>query len=978
MAGDDPLGLTRITLLLPSRRACRTVREAFLRIGAGKPVLLPRLQPMGDVDADDIAVLWGDAPDAGFFDMPPAIGKLQRQVLLARLIMQTGRAAGFDQAAALALDLGRFLDEMQTSNISFDKLDTLVPDVFSAHWQETLDFLKILTAHWPQIVSGAGYADQAARRNALLEAQIRLWEENPPADIVIAAGTVAPIPMLRRLLKAVSRLPQGMVVLPGLDLQLDDDAFGQLGEDHPQYHLRRLLGELDIARTDVQPWPETPVVNTARLRLLSEVMRPAATTDRWRALSTHGDIGPAALQGMTRIDCKTPQHEADVIALILREVLETPSKTAALVTPDRRLARRVSQSLARWGIKIDDSGGQPLTESPVGSWLMLTAEMAAENLAPVSLLAVLKHPFMAAALPPEVLRRAVYVLDALVLRGPRPAAGIDGLRHAIATLEGGAEVEKKDLLAWLDQVAPLISDFVDRMNTAAGKPAVPAAELLRAHIDMAEALAATATTTGAGRLWRGEAGHAANEVLKELLAAAVDVPPLHAAEYTGLLYTLLKGITVRPAYGAHPRLEILGLIEARLHAADLVVLGGVNEGSWPELPGHDPWLSRPMRRSLGLLVPEAELSLSAHDFVSGAAMPEVVITRAEKQDGTPTVPARWLLRLEAVLSAAGLDMPQTAARRYLQWVEDLDRPEHIAPALRPAACPPVHVRPRQLSVTRIETWMRDPYQIYAQYILGLSPLDPIDADPGGAERGTFIHAALEAFVKKYPVQLPDHAEEELLAIGRQALLEHGIPPEVEAYWWPRFARSVAVYIVQERRWRETGARPVITEMNGRLQLERPGGPFTLTAKADRIDKMADGTYAIIDYKTGQTPQPKALREGISPQLPLEALMLEKGAFEKVTGSVAAQAVSDMLYWKITGSGRMPVEQISMVKSADDLRLLIAEAEAGLAALIDRFDDPAQAYISQPRAAAKPRFSDYEHLARVREWSVGTDEGEEAA
>ena len=971
---SDPLLLTDYTILLPSRRACRTLREAFLRLSGGKAILLPLLHPIGDIDAEEVAMFQAAEEDvAESLDVPPAISRLERQLLLAQIIQKAGREANlpksFDQAVGLAQELGNFLDEVQTERLGFDGLASLVPEEFAGHWQKTLEFLKILTEHWPAILQERGVIDYAARRNLLLEAQIKSWERHPPQNPVIAVGDplTITVPAAAELLALVAKLPQGELVLPGLDKGMDDISWNKLGEDHPQLNLKKLMQLIGIDRDAVQNWElkKKTVINESRVRLMSEAMRPADTTENWRKLSVD-EISPAALEGFIRLDCDTPQEEADVISFAMREALETPGKTCALITPDRRLARRVSLSLKRWGIVVDDSGGQPLTELSVGTWLMLTAEVAEEALAPVELLAFLKHPILAAGISPIEMRNMIYALDQQALRGPRPSRGFQGLRDAVALLKSN----QKPLLQWLDKLESQMREFTQMM---ASTEATPFPEILTCHIRMAEALATTVDIPGAARLWQGESGEAASEFLNNLLQSSRDVPPLSPEHYVSLLGMLLKSQTVRSRYGTHPRLSILGQIEARLYCADMVILGGLNEGTWPDLPAHDPWMSRPMRKKFGLPSPEKSISLAAHDFVQAGTAPEVIITRARKVDGTPTVPARWLLRLETVLKAVGLEWPETPAIKYRQWVKDMDTPQAVTPINRPAPTPPVAARPRQLSVTQIESWMRDPYQIYARYVLGLKALDPIDDEPGGAQRGTFIHAALEKFITTFPDVLPPEAEKQLQDFGHVALTEMRIPQEVEAYWWPRFEKIVVEFIKQEREWREE-AKPYLTETSGKWQFEAKGGPFVLTGKADRIDKFRDGSYAIIDYKSGFTPESSAVKSGLSPQLPLEALMLERGGFEKIT----AGQVNELVYWKVTGSGQKPVEKKSVTPKDYSVSDMISDAEAGLKGLVESFDNVKTPYLSQPHADAKPRFSDYEHLARTKEWGVSGDEEDTAA
>ena len=967
-ASDDPLKLSETLILLPSRRACRNLREAFLRLSKGKALLLPQMHPVGDVEADEVAMLLaGEKDAAAALNIAPAVAPLERQLLLAQAIQRAGMAQSFDQAVALAEGLGRFLDEVQTENLSFSALENLVPEEFAEHWQKTLQFLKILTEVWPDILKSRGVLDVAHRRNLLIDAQISAWKKHPPQHPVIAAGSTATMPAVRELLALVAKLPQGLVVLPGLDRHMDEESWAVLGDDHPQYNLRILLEKLGLLRESVGDWQvkKNPAINEPRVKLLSEAMRPAETTENWRSLRA-GDIHSQALENFTRIDCGGPQEEADVIALMMRHALETPGKTAALITPDRRLARRVSLSLRRWGIMIDDSGGQPLTELPIGTWLMLTAEMAEEQLAPVTLLSFLKHPIMAANIPADTLRDMVQLLDELVLRGPRPTSGFIGLRDKILTLPE-EKPARGQLLSWLDGIEAQMRPYVELMGQRGN---VSFRNLLEKHIRIAETLAATMEMNGAQRLWAEKYAGDASTFLNQLWASARDVPDITPGDYVSLMKSLMKAVTVRPPFGSHPRLSVLGQIEARLYSADMVILGGLNEGTWPALPAHDPWMSRPMRKKFGLPSPERTISIAAHDFVQAVTAPEVVVTRATKVDGTPTVPARWLLRLETVLQAAGLEMPQRKAEQYRQWMKDVDTPAEVRAAKRPEPRPPVAARPRQLSVTRIESWMRDPYQIYAQYVLGLRKFEDIDADPGGAERGTFIHAALEKFIKTFPDKLPDDASSQLLEFGRTALRDMRIPQEVEAFWWPRFERVAQEFVRQERDWRNE-AKPYESEISGKWQFGTTTEPFTLTGKADRIDKMLDGSYAIIDYKSGFVPRTGDVSQGLSPQLPLEALMLQQGAFKEIPSG----KVSDLVYWRVTGSGQKPVERKSIIGRDADIDTIVEQAATGLMSLIEKFDDPATPYLSQPRAEAKSRFSDYEHLARVKEWSIaGDDDG----
>jgi ATP-dependent helicase/nuclease subunit B len=958
-AGADPLALARTTVLLPTRRAARALTEAFLRVTGGQALLLPRLLALADLDGDPDGVAAGDS-FAG--DLPVAIDPLRRRLILARLVMSRGGdfAVTPDQALRLAQALAELIDEALTERIDFARLNDLAPEAFAGHWQRTVEFLRIVTAFWPAILAERGMVDPATLRARALETRAARWRETPPAEPVVAAGFIGADPALSELIATVARLPRGAVVLPGLDQQLDAEGWDEIEPTHPQFGLKSLLEAIGVARRDVTPWLSEEG-HAPRARLLTEAMRPASTTDQWRS---GPPIAPGALDGLTRVDCETMGEEAEIIALAMRGALEVPGRTAALVTPDRALARRVGAALKRWDIAVDDSAGRPLGETPVGNWLRLVADCVVGRFAPRPLLAMLKHPLAAAGLPVEALRRDTRLMERFVLRGPRPGPGIEGLRAALSRVPDATfetPDDRRRIGDLLDALADRIGPFIAIVEAGGGA----LEDLLTRHAEAAEALAATPREPGETRLWRDQDGEAAADLIARLCAPSDHgLPDIPADRYPAMLAALMEDVAIRPLYGAHPRLSIWGLIEARLQRADLMILGGLNEGTWPPLPGEEPWMSRPMRAQFGLSPPEARIGAAAQDFVLAAAGPRVLLTRAKRVDGAPSVPARFLSRLDILLAGSGLALSRRSARQWLAWADGLDRPAKVKACDPPEPRPPFAARPRKLSVTAVERWMRDPYALYAGHILRLRVLDPIDADPGAAERGQFVHHALDRFIRRFPDRLPgDHESlEALLEDGRAAFGETLGHPSVAAFWWPRFERVARWFIAFERERRREGVRPAGTEIAGFVDIDADAGPFRLTAKADRIDRLPDGGLAIIDYKTGRPPSVDAVARGYAPQLPLEGVIAEQGGF----GGIPAGVARELIFLRLGGGN--PPGEIQAALGKGDVGHAVEETWRGLCALIDLFDAASTPYHSAPR----PEFAfagDYDHLARIGEWTA---------
>jgi len=948
--GTDPLSLARVRVLLPTRRAARTLREAFLRLSEGKALILPVMQPLGDVDEGELSFV-GDGADA--LDIPPAIPALERTLLLSRLVRDWVRLTRGDdgddpaQHFRLAAELGGFIDQVHTEGCDLKNLHELVPDEFAAHWQITIEFLGIVIDKWPGVLAERGTMDPAQRRDRLLRLLAERWAANPPATPVIAAGSTGSIPASADLIGVIAKLPHGAVVLPGFQRDMDDESWDALAPSHPQFGMKQLLGRMAVDRAEVEPWPGAAGTPSVRALLLNEAMRPAGTTAAWQDLTV--DL-KEAVSGLWRIDAPSPQEEAGAIAVILREALETPGRTAALVTPDRDLARRVAAALRRWDIAIDDSAGTPLPRTQAAAFLRLTADMALKDAAPVPLLAALKHPLAAGGLEPGQFRNRVRQMERAVLRGPRPAPGLDGLGRALATADPPAQPA---LIEWWDGLAAIIGPFMALF----GERDIPLPDLIRAHVQLAEALAATTDETGAARLWVEEAGEAAAAFLEEFIHTA-EGTAVEARHYPALLDAAMQDGVVRPAYGRHPRLTILGPLEARLHHADVMILGGLNEGTWPPQASPDPWMSRPMKQRFGLPPPERRIGLSAHDFVQGAAAPLVYLTRAEKVGGAPTLPSRWLLRLDALVGQDNWPRPP-----HLAWHRQLDHVDRPAPLPPPSPTPPLSARPRKLSVTQIENWLRDPYALYARHILRLRVMDPLDADAGAADRGNFIHQALHHYLDAHPGAPPPDALARLLTFGEAAFGTVLEKPLVRAFWWPRF-KQIAAWFLDRQRERLGLAVPAALEHSGELRLTGLTEDFTVTAKADRIDRLADGRLEIIDYKTGSVPKRERLLAGYAAQMPLEAVMAKVGAFP----GLAAADVADLAWWTLKGDARFNEIKLAsaILKDEPTLGELAADAEAGLRRLITAFDDPAVPYVSHPNPQ-EVGFGDYDHLARVKEW-----------
>ncbi|HVZ99634.1 MAG TPA: double-strand break repair protein AddB [Caulobacterales bacterium] len=933
---DDPFALSDAIVLLPNRRAARGLVDAFAQRLNGA-ALLPSIKPLGDLDDDPD--VWGAEPIA--LDVPPAIEATRQRLELAALVRAREAASGGveDPARAIALadELRRVLDSAAAvDHVDWAKLPTLVEQAdLAAHWAQAAEFLKIVAEYWPTRLRADGLTDPGARRSALLRALAREWELNPPQRPIIIAGSTGSIAATRALMRVAARLPRGVVVFPGLDIELDDDAWDAVADQHPQFALKETLQTLGVDRRDVAVLGADTEAGRSRRVLLREALAPAEKTADWLARLEAAGGAAFVAEGASNVrllEAATEDEEASAIALLLRETLETEGRTAALATPDVNLARRVEAKLARWGVAPVVSHGRPLRETRAGSFIALLCELADDPAESVALAALLKHPLAAFGLSAEQRAHRVAILEHAALRGARRC---DTLADFAPLLK--AETAR-DLIACVEAAfAPLTALMRGDEITLA--------QFTEALTECAEAI------TPAKALWRDRDGEDVAKLLQEAIAHGADLGPLKPHAAPRVLMMLMQGREAPPPSGGDPRIAIWGPLEARLQRRDLMILGGLNEGVWPAPPSEDPFMSRAMRQRLGLASLDARIGLAAHDFAQLASAPEIVLTRSLKRDGAPSVASRWLWRLQTLVRGAGVELQRAEAP--LDWARALDAPASARKPRVPKPRPPANSRLKRISVTQVEALIRDPYAVYARRILGLEVLKPIGTPADHAERGTAIHAAIDRFSKGETTPLLDMLDDEL----RKA----GFPAERRVAERSRLAASVEMLVAWLNERTASGAR-VFSEMKGELKLAVGA---TLSGTADRIEIAPHGA-AILDYKTGAPPADAVVKSGLSPQLPLEAAMLARGAFKDVPKA----KVTELVYWRFGGAdpGARTLDLDTPAHEAGE------KALAELEQLLKRYADPAQPFLSKPRVQFLKSYADYDLLARRKEWADA--EGEE--
>lgn len=956
---EDRFGLARLTLLLPSQRAIRTVTEAFVRV-SGQGLLLPRMAVVGDLDLDETLGPLLDPIGAGA-GIPEAVDPVHRLLKLSALIRDElgaeapGEAALLRQARSLGQSIDRLLVEGVRPEDMLDEGVLGLSSELSEHWRESTKLFATVFFKWQDELARLGRIDAPERRNLLLAHAAQVWREAPPAHPVIAAGVTSASPAVANLLRVIADLPDGGVILPDLDLAMEASVWDALGfaggpdgkvfergdvVTHPQYHLKLLLNRMGIGRGEVEPWHRSGLAPAPpeRSRAISNLFLPPEASAAWASLEAR----ERRLSGVRIMESANPEEEAQAIAVLVREALDEPERRVAVITPDRSLAARVVAHLGRWNIGADDTAGRPLPQTAAGRIILQLAEVVAERAAPVPLLALLGHPLVRAGEGRAQWLERVRQLD-LVLRGPRPGPGL-------AAVRGKAQEHDKrhpGLADWWSGVEDLLFPLL----SLDGPVSLDAA--LIALSEVGEALC------GQG-LWAQADGRCLAQFVESWREAASEHPGLlPPEELPAVLRDAMEEVSVRPPYGGHPRLAIYGLLEARMSRADLVICAGLTEGSWPGSPATDPLLAPPILRALGIPGADFRIGLSAHDLAAALGAPEVVLSHAHRDATGPVIPSRFLLRIHAML---GEQLRRET--RAVNLARALADPEPELPHPRPHPMPSAEQRRVPIAVTALDRLRGDPYQFYASAILGLRRLDPVDADPSPAWKGTAVHDVLKAWHDG------GGRPGELVPLAERMFDEMSAHPFMRAMWKPRLIDALL--------WIEEETDRLAGEGRDVLAIERKGeiivDGIRIHGRADRIDRLADGTLAVVDYKTGTPPSGKMVAQGYALQLGLIGMIARGGGMEGVAGEPVKFEYWSLGRNKDRGFGYMksPVKETAR-QTGLLLEDFLPETERFLREAIARWllgSEPFTARLNPDL----PGYSDFDQLMRLDEWQGREEEG----
>lgn len=989
---SNPLALSCVEIYVPTKRAARSLSQIFLDLNPQKSCFLPRIIPFSDLEAtqEQLSFVQKD-----ILSLPPKIEFLDRLLLLARLVRPWHKRLP-DYARQLfsdslievptcssdAIHLGRMLsdllDEVEREGADIEKIKAIIPEDLAGWWQITREFLEIILSHWDSILAERGVISKERWRQEILKKQISLWDKAPPKCPVIALGLKSEDKFTANFLKKIASLDLGAVILPGLDRYLSDSIWQDLDNkavltnfSHPQYVLKRLLSFFEVDRDTVIFLGEGSKEKKERERLLSMALWPVEATKDWNLVDK--SFAETALQHVSLIEAPTENEEALAIALALREAIEDSSKTAALVTGDRILARRVAVQLARFGVIANSSVGEPLSETAPLNFVRLLLSAIFDDPDGLYFLSLMKHPYFHAGFSRSETRALVERFEFLFLREDFNKEQLSlkfDIKSCVQFFEGVKASWEEERLQKEGELLSKISCLLRRIEVAIkplmvfyGAEAASIDKLSIATVSVCEELAKD--MQGEHKLYEGEAGKAFVCFFQELILERSEFT-FSSQEWPSILSALLVDINITPEAYGHDRLYIWGRLEARLQTVDTVVIAGMNEGEMPKVQGSDPFMSRMMKQEISLKPPEYKIGIEAHDFSMLFGMDRVILSRSLRTGGEPTQKSRWLERLQILAGEENFAMIRKRGKKYLSYGHLLDESSLVSLAERPCPKPSVHIRPKHYSVTDLELLQNNPYAIYAKKILRLKPLSPIRREISKRALGIFFHALIARLGSVSWKGSEEALRKQFLQILEEEFSQLRLEPAVEILWYSRFYALGEDYIYWER---AQASSEKFFEISSLPLPIGDSGAF-VKGRADRIQKNIDGTVDIIDFKTGALPSKTSVYNFEKLQLLLEAILLQEGAF-LIKPPVK---LGKLFYIHLGTRGSLEILDITEGKRKDGIALtaeeLAREAWERLEDLIKYYNNPQSGYISYRISRDSSSYENaYDHLSRVKEWEI---------
>ncbi len=934
--------IDNLKVILPTGMACVTLQNIL--VNKHDIVLLPKIIPISNVSAEGLAI----------FNIPAeqleVIPFLQEKIILTNIIHNYPKLKfNLKQALQFSSVIAELFYELASHNLSIVNVNEIEQKNPSEQWDAIYEFLHYIYQQWQQKLIYLQKPDQAAYHIIMMEAELaRLQHSN---SSLIIAGIVGHNPISWQFLKDVANFSKGYIILPPIGDIADLSLVTQpLGKQNCLYNFKKLLELLGKDLSDFQPLgPEQQPTkyNIILNKLLVD--------------SDSGELLPKITPDVSHIkyfEVEDIFQEAKQIALICQQYSD---KKIAIIIDNSLTKPFYCNFLTKYSLEFQDLLGDNLSQALISSLIISISEILCNNFDIRKLFLLLKHPLINFKLVQE--------LELLIRGKNRFILSTEQLLLLIKN------TNNHELIEWGEKIVSLLYQNTDNSFI----------KILTAAIKVAETLYPD--------IWYELAAFELSNFLSELIKIKENLLLENKEIFPNILKTLMSGSKYFDDNNYAKNIIIGRMEDLVLLKFDLVILADFNQYKSPSCLSISSWINDKTLEELQVTLVKTATSISQYFFYLLLHNDQVIITRAKRQNGKAgLLPADLLLKLQFILGdkltpqscmlangkidsvnhskalpsnklnyirlfsklASGREFEGDEACKttaYGSVAEDLNL-ESLSklPAEVEFRKKSIHspIFPDILSVTNIELLVRNPYSFYAKTILNLKRKETIGQDPKISEFGVFIHKILEQYSKKYD-ELHENKVQSILDISHDILHSTNWPSYTQKIWQTKFSSIAEPFVIFDEERRKF-RKYIYPECSGELSLTIAGQDLKIVAVADRIEVDGQGRAVIVDYKTGVLPTKKDIENGLSPQLIIEALILEGGGF-----GVKVHNVEEVVYVKFSSSP--PYLQTTTIELSKEV---LNKHKQGMLNLLEY-------YITNKNFSYNLdllTYNDYAHLARI--------------
>jgi ATP-dependent helicase/nuclease subunit B len=889
---------SELKIFLPNQRSSRKLRKELLNLQDFNVKSSIKIKSFADLNIEDLYDFLPNKLCAEIIAELSKIKVLNRVDAIFLLCEEVKKntifgTQNFTQRYKIAKSLYQLFEDLEENQVDASQIKSIDDSNLAKHHQFTVEFFQSFYIQIKNHLIKNNLMFAGNFHNLLCSKYCEIIETQKISQNIVIAGSTGSILSSKKLIKSIKNYENGCVILYGYQKHLNAE------EIHPQYYLNELIKFLDLEKLNVPEIKNLEFINSPEIKkdFCNLIFNDYKNFDNFKKtceeIGKNNEIAEIVLN--LEISCFDNEiNEAKSIVNIIKEYNQKDLEIAVICN-NQNLSRILKSYLNAYQVNYNDASSQSAIYLDIIGFLLLIFEIKNNEFNSHIFLSFLKHNFFVKLNNEKLIEE----FEINILRDDRINLRIEGIEAKIKN-----------------------SKFADFFNKIIEN--LPIDNSLNSLIKAFEFFTNQNFNQILSKSIAGKEIFEFFELLKQQNFYFQNIEDLKI---------IFNEISYFEKSKLDSNVDILSPIEARLLNFDLIIVSSLNENDFPQIDNHG-WIGAKIKKDLGVNKTLKKIGQNGFDFCNYLSNKKIILTHSKYRLGQHNVESPFITKLKTLCKILNLniDKSQFYQRKINENLHFI--PQYLAPSF---GNPSENYRPKNYYITDISHLISNPYFIYVKKVLKIEELKKIDYEPSYAEFGSFIHKALEDYIKN-PTNINFEEIFEKYFLSKQAKL----------IWYPKFLKIFENFCEDNQEFIDDEN---ILEESIKIDLEN----IKISGKVDRILIDNEKNIKIIDYKTGQVPTKKDVICGLEPQLTVYALILSETLFKN-------SKIKELNYWKLTRTDGSKI--IKIFNNEDEISEAILATKNGLKIIFDYFSNPQNKFF-----ATKNEEDDYiQNLSRIKEWN----------